>query len=1013
MANQDIIQNMISRLGQSQADRVAPELDPAFAPVDGRDTASLLKQARELAAHINYYHHARGEPAGSWSNFFPAAEMDVAKDRAALQALVDGTDGATPPHLALLIAFLKLYRLPQDTLNDFTARHLDFQMRRVLGFAPRPPQPDRAHLILELKKGVAPLVVTPAHAFTAGKDAKKIELLYAPVRETVVGQGRVGQLCAVHRATDGLRFAPVANSADGLGAALDPALPMWSPFGSTVLPRAPIGFALASPVLRMKEGTREIKIDLQLANLTPEHHAEDIAASFEAWLSGPKGWLGPHSFTGSLAGGRLTLSFTVADSEPAIVDYRTDIHGHHFTAHGPVLQCLLKTDARLRDDALADLTPGRMGLRVHVEGIRSLALENDQGSLDSKKAFLPFGPLPGPGSRFLIGCEEALSKQVTDLSVKLHWMGAPSDLYAWYDNYARRSAMLNGVTATFSFQDRGGQTRTATLDLMARDELGISTLSPGAPPPSYSRVGKLGHIFVLRFAGGRVGRRLARGFRRASPVFDTPTVTAPPERDGFISVLLNDDFLHADYRKETLSHALNQDKIVLNEPYTPKVQAIRLSYRAQSDEVDVNADNLAAFGNLDVQFFHVGCFGQARRHAYLLARLPWSAERKITLLPRHPHAGEFLIGLAGVSPGEGLSLLLQAAEGSADPTLTPQTPAWSVLCDNHWKLLGPREFVLDTSNQLRRSGLIGVTLPHETTTEHTWMPTGLAWLRATVPADAGSVCKLLEVSANAIEVKLVSEGNDPAHLASALPAGKIAKMVAPVAALKSVRQPYASFAGAPAETTSHLAMRASERLRHRQRCIAPWDYERMLLEAFPSLHKVKCIPHASPDSWLTPGHVMLVAIPDLRNRNASNPLQPKVDMDTLTRMAEFARRHAPMGVKIWTRNPRYQSLRCSFKVRMHPGYPFIGYRPRINEALVQALSPWLFEADHPLDFGGKVYRSVLLNRVEDLPWVDYVTDFRLLSAGHGTADLAEVSADTPDAILVSAVEHAIDEVSDE
>jgi hypothetical protein len=43
-----------------------------------------------------------------------------------------------------------------DALNQLTARHLDFQYRRVLGFEPLPAEPEHAHLTLALKKGRPP-----------------------------------------------------------------------------------------------------------------------------------------------------------------------------------------------------------------------------------------------------------------------------------------------------------------------------------------------------------------------------------------------------------------------------------------------------------------------------------------------------------------------------------------------------------------------------------------------------------------------------------------------------------------------------------------------------------------------------------------------------------------------------------------------------------------------------------------------------------------------------------------
>jgi hypothetical protein len=178
------------------------------------------------------------------------------------------------------------------------------------------------------------------------------------------------------------------------------------------------------------------------------------------------------------------------------------------------------------------------------------------------------------------------------------------------------------------------------------------------------------------------------------------------------------------------------------------------------------------------------------------------------------------------------------------------------------------------------------------------------------------------------------------------------------------------------------------------------------------VHRIKCIPHASEHSWMAPGNVLVVAIPDLRNQNAVDPLQPRVDLDTLTQMREMAQRHAGQQVVVRVRNAHYVPIRLDFKVRFRAGHPFNYSRQQLHAALLQALSPWAFASDTPLQFGGRLYRSVLLNFVEELPYVDYVTDFRCGLAGPGLLllnDVAEISVDRPDAILVSADQHLIGE----
>jgi hypothetical protein len=473
------------------------------------------------------------------------------------------------------------------------------------------------------------------------------------------------------------------------------------------------------------------------------------------------------------------------------------------------------------------------------------------------------------------------------------------------------------------------------------------------------------------------------------------------------------DLLHTDYRREIIANAQTApaSRVVLNEPYTPTIQSLHLRYAATSDSVDIGANDESSFTNLDLQFFHVGCFGQMREHAFLRHRASFLRDKRVTLLPAYPDAGELLIGIRDVTEGDSLSLLFQVVEGSANPDLPPHPLAWSVLCDNYWRPLTTEELVLDSSHGLRTSGMVAASLPAGVTDQNSILPPGLVWLRASIAEHPASVCRLVQVANNAVEVQLTASADTAAHLAKGLPAGRIVKLQSPPAAIKMVEQPYASFGGREQETDQALVRRASERLRHRNRCISAWDYERLVLEAFPSLHKVKCIPHANSNSWLAPGHVLLVVVPDLSSQNGVDRLRPRADTGTLSRVAALVQQRCGVQVRVSVKNPFYQRVKLAFQVRFQPGLAFNFYSRKLNDALVQTLTPWAFDLKTPIEFAGRIDRSVLLHFVEELPYVDFVSDFQLLSPDDSVAnqDVPNIQAVTPDAILVSDQLHAITE----
>lgn len=1016
--------------GTRQADRLNPHLDPAYAPLDDREPADLVLAASALAARLNYFDASSAQPDGTWQDILlrPLPGETADRYRQRVGALLQTTDGSVPPHLALLMAYAQLARHPRAQLNDFTRQHLNFQMQTVLAFSPKAAQPDHAHVVLALKKGAPSVEVKPGQYLSAGKDKQQNELLYDPVRPTVLNHAKVASLRAVTHAGRRLVCAPVADSVDGVGGKLPPDNAAWSPFAQPLpdrpsLPGAATGFALQSGLLRLAEGTRTITFTLYLDGLQSAHSAEALAASFEVLLTGPKGWIGPYALqpVSATDKGLRKLQFTLADDQPAVVDIAA-LHGQPFEPGLPVAQLLIKADGPLGHDDLAALSLDQVKLAVSVQGMRKLVLESELGLLDAKKPFLPFGAQPSEGSRCFVGCEEALGKPLTNLSLKLVWQGAPTtqtELTTRYSGYTHKTNLASGVSVQADWADARAEHKQVVRALLPAASEG-NTLEL---EKVNLKIRKLNGpvAYALHKSGSSVARILAEIEERLHHKRSDEKPVPATVRPGFVTLTLLTDLLHNDYRTDAVTNLLLTSPVVIKEPYTPKLKELTLSYDAESGLTPLNKATQSAFVESDLAFYHVDVFGVAREHLWLNTQRRWARQRSsVTLMPRHTAAGELFIGLSGVQGGEPVSLLLQALEGSADPLAHVQDVRWAVLSDNTWQALPPGpDLPLDTSNSLRRSGIVQIVLPESATSDNTRLPAGFVWLRAAIPAEPRAACQLLAVHANAIEVAYVEQGHGAAHLADGLPAGKIARFKSPLAEVKALSQPDASFGGALQEDDAALSRRAAERLRHRGRAITAWDHERLVLEAFPGVDRVKCIPYANSQSWHAPGCVMLVVVPNLRQRNTMGVLQPRVDLDTLDRIERFVLPRSAMCMRarpagqnsaLTVRNPRYQAVKLSFKVHMRDGFAFSFYKSRLNEAVVQTLSPWAFDVSRPLNFGGRVVRSAVIDAIEALPYVDYVTDVRLAREDHPGEDHSELGPQEPDVILVSAAEHQIEEI---
>jgi hypothetical protein len=376
---------------------------------------------------------------------------------------------------------------------------------------------------------------------------------------------------------------------------------------------------------------------------------------------------------------------------------------------------------------------------------------------------------------------------------------------------------------------------------------------------------------------------------------------------------------------------------------------------------------------------------------------------------------ELYIGIAGLVPPQNLSLLFQVADGTANPVAPKPAPHidWSYLKQNEWLDFGASE-VQDATDELLSSGIVTLAVPRAATKDNTALPNGLFWIRAAVHERSDAVCRLQLVAAQAMEAAFVDRGNAPSFSAQPLPAGTISKLVKPDAAVKSIVQPFASFGGRGAESGQAFYTRISERLRHKNRAVDLWDYERLILEAFPRIYQARCLNHtcyepseSGPGTYreLAPGHVTIVTIPDLQVRNLRDPLKPYTSLGLLKEIKAFLDKRTSCFAQLHVRNPQFEAVRARFSLRLREGFDETYYSNQLRQAITRFLSPWAFSAEGKPSFGGKIYKSVLINFVEEQPYVDYVTDFQLfhdLPGAPGTADLSEIAGSRAVSILVSA-----------
>src|SRR5260221_8284632 len=382
-------------------------------------------------------------------------------------------------------------------------------------------------------------------------------------------------------------------------------------------------------------------------------------------------------------------------------------------------------------------------------------------------------------------------------------------------------------------------------------------------------------------------------------------------------------------------------------PYTPKIKSLSIDYTASAEF----ALGPTVRGPVAERAFHVEPFGYAELKPGVEPGCPW--------LPQYDFEGELYIGMRNVAAPENVSLLFQVAEGSANPDLAPEPVQWSYLSDNRWLTLQDGALLADGTRGLINSGMVELSLRPAGT--NTVLADNLYWIRAGIRRFSHSVCDIVAIHPNATVASFADNDNAPDHLGAPLPPKSITGPLMPIAGILGVHQPYTSFGGKLAERDASFYVRVSERLRHKRRALAPWDYERLVLERFPQIYKAKCLradPITHPHD---PGIVELVVIPDIKNRLPFDPFEPKAPADQIRDFEAFLEDKTPPFASVTVKNPHYVAVKVRCGVRFLPGQDEGFCRRLLNEELNRFLSPWAYEEGADLVIGGSVYANSIIN----------------------------------------------------
>ena len=685
-----------------------------------------------------------------------------------------------PPHQALLISFIKLYDLVRQDINTLTRKHLDFFYESVLHIKPLEAVPDSIHLFFELAKQATEHKIAENTPVDAGPDESGETRIYDVDQDLVANKTSIASFRTVfveprtpdaivnpENDTQRVFAAPIANSLGGDGTEFeDVDFPSWPTLGSSNSPLADIGFLLASNEFLLSQGTRTITLTFSFADPLPD---EADSMRFAIQMSTAEGWfpeepriIEPKANSGD---NQLIYSTELAPEDPPIAGTSPDVLEVDYGTQKPLLRAFLVQELANKTNyhILRELNLSSITVDVKAKGLADLVTYSDLSLLDPNSSFLPFGPSPHIGSNFFVGHREAIQKSLQTMSINVEWENMPANFTPHYEAYG---VSLNDA----SFRVDCSYLPPAPLESKPPEEKGLFNENKDRA------LGERPSILTFTFG--------TEFFEQHRPFTALELERyGLLDKYGFVQFSLKEDFLHDRYpvvlAQQLLAAGMYPDTIapdsyvygpnqtitidgtgvtkpgpppIPNEPYTPTIKSISAAYTSQATYTDNSV-------NSTLSFYHLHPFG--------FKQVDLSNPNDTTnILPKFVDEGTLYLGLSNFIPGQGLSILFQHSEGTADADIDAAEIDWQYLVGNQWKEIESFRIVEEATDGFVKSGIISFGLAKDIDTNHTVMPSGLSWLKASTLKNASAVSELINAHPQAVKATfdaetLTAEGAQP------------------------------------------------------------------------------------------------------------------------------------------------------------------------------------------------------------------------------------------------------------
>lgn len=911
-------------------------------------------------------------------------------------------------HIGLLFSFLELFKHSIADLNTFTKKHLDLYFKQILKLKHLEASPTKIFTSIEIDENIDFLNVQQNSFLKVGQMASGDDILFTMDENIELNNIALSHISTFFLSENKIfdhesRFSLISGLYSKTHASNKDEVDFFnsnkshfSSLGEEQLflgnedmnmEKASIGFMLASPVLMLSKSDRTIDIDFtftidsikylsdliidiaQNKNTTEEAIFDEIFFNaFEITYTSEEEWTPVLNYKVisplDWSTGVITISFKLDKTFPDIEPYNSDIHDIKIESSLPILKFKLNQDSFYNPYSfLNSMELHKIDLNVKVENLKKFKCFVNNEEVDIKSEFEIFGATPKKGSNLVLGAEELFNKKINELSIGWEYENLISidenleEYYKEYDLAIKNNTFKVKISALSNFKYSTSENSELVYDLFDETKEGVLKNQKSLGSINVNAL-EIKPNYTLKFTDlEEFSNDLETGYLKIELI---------EPRFAFGTDLYGKVF--NDITQKSLQVKPNKSGVDMlkfpNEPFVPLISGLSLNYKAHSALIF----NQSLFSENDFEqensFYLISPFGVENTFSK-------NSVSKNTIVKSFNYEGELILGFDTIKQSFQLNLLFEIVKSENQNYEFSRKIDWYYFSADGWKLFNDGDMLYDQTMNLMKTGVLSFRAPSDILATKNELDESNIFIKACSKNKTNQFSLIRSIRTNSVSASEVLNNSNQGE-SKHIPPYSVEGFLNPIEGVLNMEQHLSAIRGKNKESDMDFYIRSSELLRHKNRPITKWDFEKFILSKFSWLSNVKCSSINRGNHQL---NIQLLCIKKIEEHENIDNI--KLSSAEKNEIKQYLKNYTSPFSKIEVINPVFEDLWIKCKVIFKNISNGKGIQ-KLHVDFFNFICSWLYNPSEKSKIGVKIKKLDIINFLNNRPYISFITGISLI-----------------------------------